>query len=153
MEENEYRNTYQQFNQTRCVFEKAILSRRCGCHLSHKFCLAEREGIACHSKQHQQRCTRFLELVRDKAQFVLKLIRPGEPLPHAKEIRVQLGSLTGLAKTIQLSLKDNEIDDIDTLLSEAEQAYLNLDGLPFDAMIRAIKNARGRRPRRANKKS
>ena len=153
MEEDEYRNTYQQFNQIQCAFEKAVLTRRCNCRHAHKFCLAEREGIACQSAPEQQRCLRFLQLVREKSQFVLKLTRPGEPLPHAKAIKVQLGSLNGLAEVLEISIQDNEIDDIDGLLSRAEQAYSGLDNLPFDTLIRAINVTQGRRARSRKPKS
>ena len=147
MEEDEYRSTYHEFNQIRCAFEKGILSRRCNCRHSHKFCIAEREGVSCQDKQRQQRCMRFLELVREKSQFIFKLIRPGEPLPHAKEIRVQLGSLNGLANTLEIPIQDNEIADIDLLLNEADQLYSSLDEYPHDAMIRTIRETQGRRRR------
>ena len=147
MEEDEYRSTYHDFNQTRCVFEKAILSRQSGCQHSHKFCLAEREGIACQDNHQQRRCMSFLEMVRVKAQFILKLIRPDEPLPHAKEIRIQLGSLRGLAKKLDIPLKDNEIEDINSLLVQADEAYSGLSHYPFDDMIRTIKETQGRRKR------
>lgn len=153
MEEDEYRSTYRQFNQTRCAFEKAILSRRCNCVHAHKFCLAEREGIACNAHPNQQRCLQFLELARQKARFVLQLTRPDDALPHAKEIRVQLGSLIGLAESLEIPLKDNEIENIDTLLSMAEQNFTSLDELPFDTLIRVIRETQGRRPRRKTSKS
>jgi hypothetical protein len=153
MEEDAYRSTYRQFNQTRCAFEKAILTRRCNCVHAHKFCLAEREGIACQANPNQQRCLQFLELARQKARFVLQLTRSDEPLPHAKEIRVQLGSLSGLAQSLEIPLKDNEIGNIDTLLSMAEQNFTSLNNLPFDSLIRAIKETQGRRPRRKTGKS
>lgn len=153
MEEDEYRSTYHDFNQTRCVFEKAILSRQCGCRHSHKFCLAEREGIACQDNHQQRRCMNFLDMVRVKAQFILKHIRPGEPLPHGKEIRIQLGSLRGLATKLEIPIKDNKIEDIDSLLIQADQVYSGPGDYPVDTIIRTIKETQGRRKRHRGAKS
>ncbi len=149
MEENEYRSTYNEVNQIRCAFEKAILSRRCSCSQSHKFCLAEREGVSCQSALKQERCQTFLKAAREKALFVFKLTQFDGVLPHAKEIRVQIGSLSGLAESMDLNISD-EIEDIDTLLKDGELHFGNLTEIPYDILIRAINRmqARKRRPRR-----
>jgi len=146
MEEDEYRATYQQFNQTRCAFEKAILSRRCSCQHAHKFCLAEREGVSCQIPARQKRCQDFLHQARQKALFALKLTQVGDILPHAKEIRVQLGSLTGLAKLLDES-EPETITNANDLLDRAEQQYSNLQELPFESLVRAIMKFEGRKRR------
>ncbi|MCW8962267.1 MAG: hypothetical protein OQL16_00630 [Gammaproteobacteria bacterium] len=149
MEEDEYRATYRQFNQTRCAFEKAILSRRCACDQAHKFCLAEREGVACKAESRSERCQAFLQQARQKALFALKMTQMADALPHAKEIRVQLGCLSGLTE-----LLDNEqpetIDNVDELLGRTEQQYPGFQGLPFEPLIRAIMRIQGRKRRRKN---
>ena len=146
MEEDEYRSTYHQFNQTRCAFEKAILSRRVSCRHAHKFCLAEREGVSCQSATHQQRCLHFLQQARQNALFALKLTQLDGALPHAKEMRVQLGSLIGVAEKMD-GQPPETINDADDLLARAELAFDGLDELPFDSIVRAIKRIQGRRRR------
>ena len=144
MEEDQYRSTYHQVNQLRCVFEKAILSRRCSCPLSHKFCLAEREGVSCLQPENQQRCQTLLKHSREKALFVFKLTQIEGALPHAKEIRVQLGSLSGLAELLGQEETEN-IEDINHLLNQTEEQYPRLEALPYDTLIRAISRIQGRR--------
>ncbi|HUT41824.1 MAG TPA: hypothetical protein VM011_10820, partial [Gammaproteobacteria bacterium] len=62
MEEKEYRDTYNTVNERRCVFEKAINSRRCTCSKSRCFHLADREGIACKSAAGNALCSVLLQL-------------------------------------------------------------------------------------------
>jgi len=147
MEEDEYRATYQQFNQTRCVFEKAILSRRANCQHAHKFCLAEREGVACQSASDQPRCDNFLHETRHKALFALKLTQIDGALPHAKEIRVQLGGLTGLAELLNTAESENIADASDLLIS-AEKQYEGLANIPYDTIVRAVMRIEGRQRRK-----
>ena len=148
MEEDAYRSTYHQINTIRCAFEKTILNRHGNCALAHKFCLAEREGVSCQSAVNQQRCQHFLQLVRSRAQFVLKLTQTGDQLPHAKELRVQLGGLQGLAKASNFPLDGKNVNDINKLISQAESCFTTLEDVPADNMIRAIKNIPGRRARK-----
>jgi len=147
MEENEYRNTYQQVNHTRCAFENAILARRCDCKDAHRFNLAEREGIACQAKNHQKRCQNFLQQAREKALFVLKLTHLDAPLTHAREIRVQLGSLNGLSELLDGAEPDT-ITDVNYLLNRAEDKYVTMEEIPPEILVRAIMRLEGRKRNR-----
>ena len=93
MDEQEYRSTYHTVNKRRCVYEKAINSRRCNCAKCHRFNLADREGVACNSATGNALCTEFLNTLRSKARFSLHLTHADKPLPHTKEIKVQTGGL------------------------------------------------------------
>ena len=125
MEEDQYRKTYNSFNELRCVYEKAINSRRCTCSASHRFNLADREGVSCQSKQGQQRCKNILELMRKNASFALKLPEAdGSPLPHAKELKVQVGGLLGMQSLVFNEKKDvQKVEDIDLILQSALEQY------------------------------
>ena len=148
MEEDAYRSTYHQINTTRCAFEKTILNRQGNCPQSHKFCLAEREGVTCKSSAHQKRCQQFLAMMRSKAQFVLKLTQPGVQLPHAKELKVQLGGLQGLAELVDYPRESKNISDINGLVAKIESRYSSLDEVPVEGMLNAIRNMPGRRQRK-----
>jgi len=148
MEEDEYRSTYHQVNQIRCAYEKAILSRRCACAHAHKFCLAEREGVSCQTKNNQERCLKFLQQARENALFVLKLTQlQNSPLPHAKEIRVQLGSLTGLSELLD-GAEPETIADANDLLDRAERQYTDISNIPVETLVRAIKRMEARKKSR-----
>ena len=149
MEENEYRQMYRQAIPTRCVFEKGILARRCACPRARRHNLAEREALACTSPAGQTRCETWLALLREKAVFALQLREHSPVLPHAKEIKVQVGGLLGLAASVDEAawLEKGQVTDIDGLLAAAEKRFGGLEGAPFDAIVRAVVHFSGRRRR------
>ena len=153
MEENEYRSIYQAFNPLACSFEKSILSRRCQCTAAHKFCLAEREGVSCQDTAAQRLCREFLQLVRSKARFALKLTRPAENLPHAMEIRIQLGSLAGLDQLLNANPCGNTVNDIAGLLRQSKEKFPDPEQLPFDLLIQSVSRFKGRQRRRKDHKA
>ena len=149
MEEDQYRKTYNSFNELRCVYEKAINSRRCTCSASHRFNLADREGVSCQSQQAVQRCKKILELTRKNAGFALKLPETdGSPLPHAKEIKVQVGGLLGI-QTLVFSEKENaeKVEDIDLILRTSLEQYGDFPSLPFTEIVKSITTFKGRKKR------
>ena len=73
MDQDRFRQTYREMNERACLFEKSILSGRCSCSQSSRFCLAEREGVHCVSDQAQDQCGDLLELLKHHARFALKL--------------------------------------------------------------------------------
>lgn len=149
MEEDQYRETYNSVNALRCVYEKAINSRRCTCSASHRFNLADREGVSCQSAEGQQRCKTILELMRKNAGFALKLPEAdGSPLPHAKEIKVQVGGLLGLQKLLFTEKESaDKVEDIDNILRTTLEKYHEFSGLPFTEIIKSITNFKGRQRR------
>jgi hypothetical protein len=146
MEELEYKATYHAINEQRCVFEKAINARRCACIQAARFCLADREGVACKSNSANQMCTHLLDTLRRNARFSLHLTHAEGPLPHAKEIRVQVGGLLGLQQLIDPETNTHDrVDNIYALTKSAFARYENLQGLPLDQIMQAIVSFRGRR--------
>lgn len=151
VEEDQYRSTYKQLNERRCVFEKAVLTRRCNCNCSTRFYLADREGISCNSARAHQRCDRLIQLLRQNAKFALKLTALDGELPHAKEIKVQNGGLLGLQKVLRPDLTTGSIVDIAGLTTLGERTYGSLEAFPFREIVKSIVNFEGRRrpaPRR-----
>ena len=152
MEEDEFRNTYHAVNEQRCVFEKTILSRRAGCEFGKRFCIAEREGVACGHNEAHQRCKELLETLRQNALFSLRLTQLDDPLPHGKEIKVQAGGLIGLQKILHSTDDNAAIDNINGLLEQALSRYGNLHALPYEELVRSIVHFEPRRRGRGLKK-
>ncbi len=149
MEEGEYRETYHEFNQRRCVFEKSILSRQTMCEHAHRFCLADREGIACNSNPANSQCELLLSQLRSKALFALKLTKIEGPLPHAKEIKLQTGGVLGLNNIVTgKPPPDEQIDNIFCLIEQAKAKFGSLDALPYEEIARQIAQYEGRKRRR-----
>lgn len=147
MDEDAYKKTYAVVNPVLCCFEKTILARKFNCRFSHRFNLADREGIACHSKSAQSRCNEVLRQVRNKSRFALQLGNQGEALPHNTEICIQLGTLT----TLQDLVDAEPPDDIDGLLAKASADVGGIESYPFEKIIRMIAHNKPR-PRRRSRK-
>lgn len=152
MDETEYRQTYRAVNERRCVFEKAINARRCSCNLSQRFNLADREGVSCTSESGCNRCTQLLELLRNNASFALQMTNVPGPLPHAKEVKVQIGGMLGIQKLIQPEMSnDKVVHDINGLAETAVKQFSSLDNLPYSEIVKSIVNFEGRLRRRSNR--
>jgi hypothetical protein len=148
MEEDAFRDTYHQINTTRCPFEKAQNARRCTCAHAQRFLLAGRDGVGCKSPPHQEGCSELLALLRDKARFALHLTNANGPLPHNKEMRVQVGGVLGLKRLLEPSNKeDSEIADISHVVSEAHKQFHSVESLPFEVIIQSILTFKGRKKR------
>jgi len=141
MDQDAFRQTYREVNERFCAYEKAVLTNKCSCSQSEKFCIAEREGVHCNSDAGQQRCLQFLDILREQARFALRSIQQDQNsrLPHGKAIRVQVGGMRGLFSILHPGEKIPEcIPDIDGLLQLAAERYGSLDALPFSDIMPEI---------------
>lgn len=153
MDEDEYRNTYSNVISLKCVYEKAINSRQTTCNKATKIRLADREAVSCQTKDDCSLCTSFLKILRAKALFALKLQDHKGPLPHAKEIKVQMGGIIGLALDNGIEvIKGEKIENINGLLISSLNKYTELDKLPYENLMRSIVNYDGRPKRKSRKK-
>jgi hypothetical protein len=149
MDENEYRSTYHKLNQSRCQFEKTLLSRRSTCSRGKGFNLADREGVSCQSPAARERCAVLLETLRENARFALHLTEIDGALPFNKEIKVQTGGLLGLQKLLDPeSGAAEKAEDIYSLISRAEQKYGSLSAIPYCEIMPSIVSFEGRKRRR-----
>lgn len=148
MDENEYRQVYDEVNNTKCVFEKAMLTRRFGCENLVKYNIAEREAAGCVSARCRDECAQLLELIRRNASFVLKTTSSGGPLPHAKELKAQCGGITGLNMALHPASDEHaKIENIYGLVREAREIFTTLDQVPFQDINKWISAFVGRKKR------
>ncbi|WP_198265400.1 hypothetical protein [sulfur-oxidizing endosymbiont of Gigantopelta aegis] len=159
MDEDNYRIAYKEKNPTRCYFEKMLLMRYGGCEKASKLLLAEREAFACGSEFAQQQCFKLIENLRSSARFSLQVTQIDGPLPHAKEIKVQVGGMFGLqqllsskdltqtdvlndddAKFGEQSQEHAPIENIYGTVKEAVEQYQSLAGIPYNELVKAIVN-------------
>ena len=138
-----------------CVFEKTLMNKRAKCHRARHFCLADREGYSCLDSESSANCGKFLEKLREKSVFVLKLKSIDAPLAHNNEIRVQVGELIGLTKLIGSSEKlpttRVEAASVIDVLGQVIGKYGSLAQLPNGEIIQAIGQYQGRRRRQRRK--
>ena len=151
MDETHYRQTYKQFNNQRCIFEKTILSRQSVCSQSHRFCLADREGVACNLELAHKRCQSLLELLRENANFALGLPKVDTALPHNKEIRIQQGGLLGIQQSLtQGGLPVQQVDDVYSLITTAIETFQSLENIPYDEVVKCIVSYEVKKRRRSS---
>ncbi|MCB1801902.1 MAG: hypothetical protein KDI82_09470 [Gammaproteobacteria bacterium] len=140
MDQDAFRETYREVNQVYCAFEKSVLTNECRCRCAERFCIAEREGVHCNCERSQQRCLRWLELLREQARFALRTEEERRLLPHGKAIRLQVGGMRGLLKVLAGDDTTNVsvIDNIDATLGEAESRFGALEKLPYSDIMRDV---------------
>ncbi len=151
VDENEFRDAYNRLNSTRCVFEKALLTRSCQCSRARGFRLAERMGFGCSHPVAQRRCGDLLALMRTNARFTLGMPAVDDgPLPHNKEIRVQIGGLRGLRGLCDDSRSEasETIADIDAVIEACIARHGSLADIPYDRIVPSIAAYRVKRWRR-----
>lgn len=152
MEEGEYRSTYHSVNQQRCIFEKSVLSRRADCCYAHRFCLADREGIACQDKTAQDICKHVLDMLRNNSLFALQLTRIDGPLPHAKEMKVQLGGLAGIKKALGVQVDtEQHIENVHETIKNMIEKFGSLDDLPYTEIARSVSEYKERKRGRSSR--
>lgn len=148
MLENKYRNTYQEFNTLPCVFERGMLVRCMHCEQARRLYIAEREAVACRSNDAHVDCEVLVGLLRNNARFVLRQARVDQPLPHAKEIRVQCGGIQGLSQLLNRE-QDSGVstDNVYALVRKARSKFDTLQRLPLQEIVKCIANHQSRRRR------
>jgi len=145
LNESAYKDAYDDAVRLSCPFEKAILSRCADCDKSHKFNLADREAIACEAPVARENCLTLHGLLHQNAVFALKLMHPGEPLPHAKELKIQCGGLLG---TQQLFAPEvSVVENIHGLIGEIQQRFGSMQDVPYLDVVKAISAYEARRRR------
>ena len=145
LNESAYKATYDEKVRLSCPFEKAILSRCADCDQARKFNIAEREAVACEAVVARENCLTLHGLLHQNASFLLKLTHPGEPLPHAKEIKVQCGGLLGVQR-----LFDQEaglVENIHALVVEVQRRFGSMQDVPYQDVVKEIAAYEGRRRR------
>jgi len=149
VDEKEFKRFYKNINQQACVFEKAILSTRCACEKSRRVNIAEREGVACVSKNACDMCMILLKALSKNAQFALKLQHPIYPLPHSKAMKVQCGGLLGVQSILSAKLLNSKnIENIYTIVAQAIEKFEQLDNLPYNEIVKFINHYEPRQSRR-----
>jgi hypothetical protein len=138
-----FRDARRAINPHPCPFEKALLAGCCACSLAVRLNISERETVACSAESARDVCAALRNLLRQNSLFALK-IPPGEPIPHAREMKVMCGGLRGLQ---QATLAADEVGDVRTLVLAAVAKFGSLDALPFSQLMPAVSAFEVRRRR------
>lgn len=145
MDENEYKLVRGKFVRTPCAFEKSILALKTQCSKATKKNIAEREVVTCASTADAKRCTNWLSLLRQKSQFALKISGDPVVLPHAKEMKVQVGGMLGLCKVLEIEPGAlNSAPNIFQLLQNYAEKTTELENISFTEIVQEVAHFRSR---------
>jgi hypothetical protein len=139
MEEQEFKNTLKKINDLKCQHSKVIFSRKGECQFAHKFLIAEREGINCESIEGEKLCGQWVNHLKDKCLFALKITDKTEELPHGKAIKLQVGGLIGMAQELNPgSPEQPPFKNINKLLVDALKKFGEFEAIPLNNVITSI---------------
>jgi len=139
MDEAAYRRARAQTNSLPCVFQGALQARCATCELMAQRSLAEREVLSCTRPTAHINCETLLNLFHERATFPLHL-KPGAPLTHAIELRLQSGGLLGLQKALAATAAD-----VHQMVQQAQTVHGGLTELPWAEIVASIKAWQPRR--------
>jgi len=152
MDERAFKDAYRAVSPLACPFEKAVLICQCACRESKRVNIAERVTVNCLDDRAQGDCTLLLGLLRRNAAFALKLTHADEPLPHAKDVKVQCGGLRGLHGALRTEqAAEAGVADIHDLVSEAKARFGSLQALPYSEIVRGVAGFQARKRSGSNK--
>ncbi|MGV6826643.1 MAG: hypothetical protein ACWA5Q_06680 [bacterium] len=153
MDQDEFRQTYREYNESNCVFEKSVLTNECQCSQVNKFCIAEREGAHCRDSEARELCVEFLELMREQTRFALRTNSDKGILPHGKAIRIQVGGLRGvLAALNDQQTPPKIVPNVHGALVQAVEQFGSLEKLPYPSLMQHVSAYQGKVRSRRNKK-
>lgn len=133
MDEAAFHAVRQALTPSACVFARAILSSCAPCTLAKRTAMAEREVITCGSAVAHINCSTLNNLFRERALFALRLPRHGEPIVHAKAMKLQCGGLRG----VQRALGSTDAN-VHGLIQQAMHDGASLLDLPWDQIVASI---------------
>ena len=136
--------------QTRCYFEKALISGSANCSQAKRRDIGERLVYYCCSATAAQRCEQYDSLLRQNARFVFRQSLANEPiLSNYQEICLQCGGLQGLAGIVYGEA--NEVKaDVSLLLKAFDDEHQGIESIPLDRIVPRIA-AYNPRPHRKKK--
>lgn len=132
MDESAYRQIVSATNPRLCPFEKSILTHCAACSKAERHNIAEREIVLCEDADALADCAVLRDALRRNFMFALGRTHAGEPLPHAQELRVQCGGLTGL----QIALDgEHRVGDVAALVAMARQRFGDWEDFPYAQIV------------------
>jgi len=139
MDEDYYRSTISNIVTHECAFERSLLARHCDCSQSHRFNLAEREGIRCEAGLRNKNCLRLKDFLRESVNFTFHIKDSNEKLPYAKQIKMQAGGLLSLQKLLSSNDADStKVKDVYHLVIDLENQYSDYSQIPMVDILKEI---------------
>ena len=121
-----------------CSFERAIVSRTCGCRHANRRNANARLTIHCQSREGQKLCAEMMNQIRKTASFALGSTQAPSALRHTEALKIQCGGLVGLQNALDKVEPNQRVRDIYSLVKRAMKRYSSLAELPEQEIVRSI---------------
>lgn len=126
-----------------CVFAKALQARASACELSVRRSAGEREVVDCRSVVARINCATLAALLHERARFALRLPAPGQPMLHAKVLKLHCGGLIALQHALGVARPD-----VHGMVGLAQERHGSLTELPWQTIVRELVDWQPHRRRR-----
>ncbi len=121
-----------------CAFERAVLSRKCGCRHAQRLRAGNRQAVQCRSQDGHADCVQALGHIRQGANFAFGSVRVPSALPNVQALSLECGGLTGLQNALDNVAQHPRVDDIYSLIQRALRRYGSIEEFPRQEIIRGI---------------
>jgi len=146
MDEDNYKSIRNDAVPISCAFEKSVLALRVSCSKSNRINIAERQTVQCESFDCQLQCETWLQVLRGKSLFSLQITNINTTknvLPHAKEMKVQVGGVEGLASLLvteagESTPKKRIRQDVNHILTTCLEKYGQFTSVPFGDVVKSV---------------
>lgn len=116
-----------------CIFDKALLAQAAVCELAQRRERAEGVLLECPSPTARINCETLAALMRERAQFAMRLPAPGRPLIHMQALRLQCGGAAALQQMLGCPGRD-----MHRMVGAAQEIHGSLMDLPWLALVEAL---------------
>ena len=124
--------------ETRCSFEKALISGLAECTQAQRLEIGERLVCLCHSPAAAKLCSRYLSLLRKNTRFLFRQTdAQNSILSNYQEIQLQCGGLQGLVEVVHGEQVDKKFD-VSALLNRVEDEYKDIEDIRLDRIVPRI---------------
>ena len=130
----------------RCVFALTQVSNQYGCENARLVTRRSGPDIACRSESMSHKCASVYEQLKRVGLNEFQYEDDLTQVPHGIWAKIQFGGLLGLQETL-LGGQD-KIDNISALVKLAEEQCGNIESIPFENFVSAMKNYSSRKRKR-----
>lgn len=136
----------QQNSNLKCPFRATIMTRSFGCR--HGCEVTRRDGpdIACNHEPDNALCQAFFDALKIRALDAMDYADDLTTLPASVLQKIQFGGLLGLQQSMG-EVDKEAVDDIAQLMEGAIEKYTDMQNMPFDECLVAIKTYKMRKRR------
>lgn len=135
-----------ELDDNRCVFALTQVSNQFDCENARLVTRRSGPDIACTSEMMSQKCEQVYNHLKRVGLEEFQYDDDLTQVPHGIWAKIQFGGLLGMQDTLLGS--QAKIDNISALVKLAEEQFGNLESIPFDDFVSAMKNYSARKRKR-----